>query len=176
MNRQQKESVVELFHKDFLTNKGTFFVSYAGLTVGQMQQLRRRLREKGGALKIAKMRLVKRALAHVDGAKGLLSHCKNQLGVVFAYDSAEVSGIAKALNDFSKVNQAFGLVVGCVDERLLDKAAISRIASLPSKEVLLAQVCGALNAPLTTFVYGLNSVLVKLVVALKEVEKQKQAQ
>src|SRR5437667_2773097 len=119
-----------------------------------MQQLRRRLREKGDALKIAKMRLVKRALAHVDGAEGLLSHCKNQLGVVFAYDSAEVSGIAKALNDFSKVNQAFGLVVGCVDERLLDKAAISRIASLPSKEVLLAQVCGALNAPLTTFVYG----------------------
>lgn len=176
MNRQQKESVVELFHKDFLANKGTFFVNYAGLTVGQMQQLRRQLREKGGTLKIAKMRLVKRALADVDGTEGLLSHCKNQLGVVFAYDAAEVSGIAKALNDFSKVNQALGLVVGCVDEQLLDKAAISRIASLPSKEVLLAQLCGTLNAPLTTFVYGLNSVLVKLLVALKEVEKQKQAQ
>lgn len=176
MNRQQKESVVELFHKDFLANKGTFFVSYTGLTVGQMQQLRRQLREKGGALKVAKMRLVKRALATVDGAEGLLSHCKNQLGVVFAYDSAEVSGIAKTLSDFAKKNQALGLIVGCVDEQILDKTAIIRVASLPSKEVLLAQVCGTLNAPLTTFVYGLNSVLVKLVVALKEVEKQKQAQ
>lgn len=175
MNRQQKESVVGLFHKDFLANKGTFFVNYSGLTVAQMQQLRRKLREKGGALKIAKMRLVKRALADVEGVEGLLSHCKNQLGVVFAYDAAEISGVAKTLSDFAKVNAALGLVVGCVDAQVLDKMAISRIASLPSKEVLLAQVCGTLNAPITSLVCGLNSMLVKLLIALKEVEKQKQA-
>lgn len=176
MNRQQKEMVVELFHKDFLANKGTFFVNYSGLTVNQMQQLRRKLREKGGALKIAKMRLVKRALADVEGASGLLSHCKNQVGVVFAYDSAEVSGVAKTLNDFSKDNESLGLVIGCVDAQLLDKAAITRIASLPSKEVLLAQLCGTLNAPLTSLVFGLNSVIAKLLIALKEIENQKQAQ
>ncbi len=175
MNRQQKNLVVELFHKDFLANKGTFFVNYSGLTVAQMQQLRKRLREKGGALKIAKMRLVRRALADVEGAEGLLSHCKNQVGVVFAYDAAEVSGVAKALEDFAKKNESLGLVVGCVDAQLLDKTAIVRIASLPSKEVLLAQLCGTLNAPLTSFVFGLNSILVKLLVALKEIEKQKQA-
>jgi len=175
MNRQQKESVVELFHKDFMANRGTFFVNYSGLTVEQMQQLRRQLRAKGGALKIAKMRLVKRALAGIDGADGLLSHCKNQLGVVFAYDAAELSGVAKTLSDFSKKNEALGLVVGCVDAQFLDKMAISRIASLPSREVLLAQLCGTLNAPLTSLVCGLNSMLVKLLVALKEIEKQKQA-
>jgi large subunit ribosomal protein L10 len=175
MNRQQKELVVELFQKDFLANKGTFFVNYSGLTVPQMQQLRRQLREKGGALKIAKMRLVKRALADVDGVDVLVSHCKNQLGVVFAYDAAEISGVAKTLSDFSKKNEALGLVAGCVDAQLLDKTAIVRIASLPSKEVLLAQLCGTLNAPLTSLVCGLNSMLVKLLVALKEIEKQKQA-
>ncbi|HEX4068874.1 MAG TPA: 50S ribosomal protein L10 [Candidatus Babeliales bacterium] len=175
MNRQQKESVVDIFHKDFLANKGTFFVNYSGLTVNEMQQLRRQLRQKGGALKIAKMRLVKRALADVEGAEGLLSHCKNQIGVVFAFDAAEVSGVAKTLNDFAKGNEALGLVIGCVDARLLDKAAITRIASLPSKEVLLAQLCGTLNAPLTSFVFGLNSVMVKFLLALKEVEKQKQS-
>ena len=175
MNRQQKSSVVEIFHKDFLANKGTFFVNYSGLTVNEMQQLRRQLRQKGGALKIAKMRLVKRALADIEGAEGLISHCKNQVGVVFAFDAAEVSGIAKTLNDFSKENEALGLVIGCVDARLLDKAAISRIASLPPKEVLLAQLCGTLNAPLTSFVFGLNSVMVKFLLALKEVEKQKQS-
>jgi large subunit ribosomal protein L10 len=173
MNRQQKQSVVELFHKDFLANKGTFFVNYSGLTVNEMQQLRRQLSQKGGALKIAKMRLVKRALADVEGAEGLLSHCKNQVGVVFAFDAAEVSGVAKTLNDFAKKNESLGLVIGCVDAQLLDKAAITRIATLPSKEVLLAQLCGTLNAPLTSFVFGLNSVMVKFLVALKEVEKQK---
>jgi large subunit ribosomal protein L10 len=165
MNRQQKESVVELFRKDFLANKGTFFVNYSGLTVVQMQQLRRQLREKGGALKVAKMRLVKRALVNVEGVEGLLSYCKNQVGVVFAYNSSEIS----------KKNESLGLVAGCVDAQLLDRTAISRIASLPSKEVLLAQLCGTLNAPLNSFVCGLNSVIVKLLVALKEIEKQKQA-
>jgi large subunit ribosomal protein L10 len=175
MNRQQKEDVVGLFQKDFLANKGTFFVNYSGLTVGQMQQLRRQLREKGGALKIAKMRLVRRALANIEGVDGLLSHCKNQLGVVFAYDANEVSGVAKALSDFAKKNESLGLVIGCMDSQLLDKTAIVRIASLPSKEVLLAQLCGTLNAPLTSLVYGLNSMIVKLLLALKEIEKQKQA-
>jgi large subunit ribosomal protein L10 len=175
MNRQQKESVVELFHKDFLANKGTFFVNYSGLTVGQMQQLRRQLREKGGALKIAKMRLVRRALANVEGVDGLLSYCKNQVGVVFAHDASEISGVAKALSDFSKKNESLGLIVGCMDANILDKTAITRIASLPSREVLLAQLCGTLNAPLTSLVYGLNSMIVKLLLALKEVEKQKQA-
>lgn len=175
MNRQQKEVVVELFEKNFLTNKGTFFVNYSGLTVAQMQQLRRQLREKGGALKVAKMRLVRRALANVEGAEGLFSHCKNQVGIVFAHDSSEVSGVAKALNDFAKKNESLGLVVGCVDAQVLDKTAIVRIASLPSKEVLLAQLCGTLNAPLTSLVFGLNSMIAKLLIALKEIEKQKQA-
>jgi large subunit ribosomal protein L10 len=173
MNRQQKELVVELFHKDFSTNKGSFFVDYAGLSVAQMQQLRRQLRSKGGSLKIAKMRLVKKALATVEGSSVLLSHCKNQLGVVFVHDASEVSGIAKTLNDFSKKNVALGLVVGCLDAQLLDKVAIARIASLPSREVLLAQVCGTLNAPLTSFVHVLNAMTQRLLVALKEIEKQK---
>lgn len=163
MNRQQKESIVELFHKNFSTSKGSFFVDYCGLTVVQMQQLRRQLQEKGGALKIAKMRLVRRALAGVSGFDALASYCKNQVGVVFAHDEAEVSGVAKALNDFAKKNQSLGLVVGCLDAELLDRAAITRIASLPSREVLLAQLCGTLKAPLA-----------KLAFVLSEVQKQKQ--
>src|SRR5213075_729593 len=174
MNRQQKESVVELFHKNFSTNKGSFFVDYCGLTVVQMQQLRRQLREKGGTLKIAKMRLVRRALEGVTGLDVLVSHCKNQVGVVFAHDASEVSGVAKTLSDFANKNQAFGLVVGCLDAQLLDKVAIVRIATLPSKEVLLAQVCGTLNAPMAGFVYGLNFMIMRLLIALKELEKQKQ--
>ena len=175
MNRQQKELVVELFQKNFSTNKGSFFVDFCGLTVVQMQQLRRQLREKGGALKVAKMRLVKKAIASIEGADALLPHCKNQLGVVFVHDASEVSGVAKTLTDFSKKNEALGLVVGCLDAQLLNKEGIARIASLPSRDVLLAQVCGTLNAPLTSFVYVLNAVTQQFLTVLKEVEKQKQS-
>src|SRR5438477_8064114 len=110
MNRQQKESVVELFNKDFSASKGSFFVDYCGLTVDQMQQLRRELREKGGSLKVAKMRLVRRALESVADFKGLSDYCKNQVGVVFAYDEAEVPAVAKTLNNFAKTYNSLGLV------------------------------------------------------------------
>ena len=163
MNRQQKESVIELFNKNFAASKGSFFIDYAGLTVAQMQQLRQQLREKGGSLKVAKMRLVKRALENVADFKDLSAYCRNQVGVVFANDEAEVSGVAKVLSDFAKKNQELGLVVGCLDAEILNPAAITKIASLPSKEVLLAQLCGVLKAPLT-----------KLLVVLQEVNKQKQ--
>src|SRR5689334_5789492 len=121
MNRQQKETVVELFNKDFSASKGSFFVDYCGLTVVQMQQLRRQLREKGGSLKVAKMRLVKRALKGVADFEELSSYCKNQVGVVFAHDAAQVSNVAKTLADFAKENEALNLVVGCLDAYLLDQ-------------------------------------------------------
>jgi len=175
MNRQQKEIVVDLFNKNFSASKGSFFVDYSGLTVAQMQQLRKQLHAKGGSLKVAKMRLVKRALENVSGFNNLASHCKNQLGVVFAEDAAQVSGVAKTLYDFSKQNEELGLIVGCMNARLLDKAAIIKIASLPSKEVLLAQLCGMLKAPMAGLVNGLNGMIVKLLFALKEIEKQKQS-
>jgi large subunit ribosomal protein L10 len=163
MNRQQKESVVELLHTNFVTHKGAFFVDYCGLTVVEMQQLRKQLREKGGTLKVAKMRLVRKALSGVIGAESLASYCKNQVGVVFARDDEEAPGIAKILGDFSKKNQSLSLVVGYMDSELLDASAVIRIASLPSKEVLLARLCGALKAPLS-----------QLLVILEEVKKQKQ--
>jgi large subunit ribosomal protein L10 len=165
MNRQQKELVIDLFHKNFSANKGSFFVDYCGLTVVQMQQLRRQIREKGGSLKIAKMRLVRRALHGLDGFDGLVSYCKQQVGVVFAHDESGASDVAKILTDFAKKNKSLGLVAGCVDTELLDKTAILRMASLPSREVLLAQLCGTLKAP-----------LIKFLILVEEIKKQKQAE
>jgi len=121
------------------------------------------LSKSGGTLKVAKMRLVKRALQGVNDFDLLASHCKNQIGVVFAQNEDEISSVAKTLHDFSKKNQSLNLIVGCMNAELLSPAAIVRIASLPSREVLLAQLCGTLKAPLT-----------KLAVLLQEVAKQKQ--
>ncbi len=163
MNRQQKESVVESFNKDFSASKGVFFVDYCGLTVVQMQQLRRQLREKGSSLKVTKMRLVRRALEKVADFKDLSAYCKNQIGIVFARDEAEVPAVAKTLNDFAKTNSSLGLVVGCTDAEILSPAGIIRIATLPSREVLLAQLCGVLQAP-----------IIQLAAVLEEVKKQKQ--
>lgn len=175
MNRQQKESVIGALHSLFSTTKGSFFVDYQGLTVSEMRRLRKQLRETGGTLKVAKMRLIKRALTDTQDSQVLLPYCEDQRGVVFAQDAGDVSPVAKVLRDFSKENESLQLVVGCLDAQLLDKQAIVRIASLPSKEVLLAQVCGTLNAPVTSFVSVLNQLIVRLLLVLKEIEKKQQS-
>ena len=172
MNRKQKTELIESLKSDFDNCQASFLVGYKGLSVAQMQALRRKVRAKGGRLKIAKNRLVKRAIADVKGACELESHLKDQLGVVFASD--EFSGVAKVLSDFSKENPALTLMVGCLDSELISKDKISMLASLPSKDVLLAQVCGTFKAPIVGLPRVLNILVLRLLWTLKQIEAKKQ--
>ena len=171
MNRQQKEQVVQNLCKSFSKNPALFVIGYKGLTVSDMQGLRKQLREKGGTLKVTKARLMKIAAGESGEAKSLVPYLKDQIGIVFASD--ESPAVAKVLHDFAKNHAGLQLVVGQLDAQLLDGNSIGRIAMLPSKEVLLAQVCGAINAPISGFVYVLNMQLVRLLSVLKQLDQKK---
>ncbi len=172
MNREQKSLLIKELSNNFENAEATFLVDYQGLTVAQMQTLRRGLRSKGGQLKIAKNRLVKRAISEVDVVcKELPDYLKKQLGMVFA--GKDFTEVAKVLSDFSKENEALSLVVGCLDAQLIDAEKIAKLASLPSKEVLLGKVCGTLQAPIAAVPRVLNSLVLKMLYALKQVEQTK---
>jgi len=174
MNRQQKELVVENLKKDLLSSPATFLVLYRGLNVEQMQQLRSDLRSKGGALKVAKARLMKRAVDGEQGASDLTPFLHDQIGMVFAGE--EVADVAKVLSDFAKGNKSLGLVAGLFESKVIEKGKIAQIASLPPKDVLLAQLCGTLNAPISGLARALNMMVLKLLFALKQLEEQKKSQ
>lgn len=174
MNRQQKESVVDELKNSFITSQALFLVSYKGLSVGQLQSLRTQLRAQGGHLKVAKARLMKRAAEGVDGVQDLNSYFKDQIGVVSATN--ESPAVANVLHKFSKQHEALKLVVGCLDSHVISQGDIVRIANLPSKEVLLAQVCAGIQAPIAGFVNVLNVLLLRLLWTLKEIELKKQQQ
>ena len=171
MNRQQKELVVKSLYNNFSHSQAMFLVGFRGMTVEQIQTLRSRLREKGGVFKVAKVRLMKRAIEDMQDVNMLMPFLKGQVGVVFVSD--EPSHVAKVLHDFSKGNEALALVSGCLDSKLLDSATISRIATLPSREILLAQVCGTMKAPVSGLVTALNMLMLKLVFVLKQVNEKK---
>jgi len=171
MNRQQKAEVVENLKENFLKSQATFIVGFKGLKVAQMQQLRSDLRQKGGVLKIAKARLMKRAVDGESGIGDLLPHLQDQIGLVFSNE--KFTAVAKVLSDFSKENGALSLVVGVLDSKLIEKNKIKQIASLPSREVLLAQVCGALNAPVSGLVRVLNMMILRPLFALKQIGQSK---
>ncbi len=171
MKRQQKQELVDQLHKSFSESQASFLVQYQSLTVAQMLQLRRNVRQTGGLLKVAKMRLVKRALDGVKCAQMLEPYCKGQLGVVFAFE--EPPAVAKALYDFSKENEALKLIAGCLESQLLDVDAVIKIASLPSKKVLMAQLAGTIKSPITGFASVLRLLVQRLLFVLKEIENKK---
>ena len=171
MNRQQKELVVQLFRENFTKSPASFVVGYRGLTVGQMQDLRSKLRQSGGMLKITKARLMKLALGDLEDAKALIPYLHDQIGIVFASD--EAPAVAKVLREFSKDNKALSLIVGRLDGDFLDSQGIVRIASLPSRAQLLATLCCTLEAPMSRLAFVLNMQIVQLLLVLKQVAEKK---
>lgn len=172
MNRHQKESVVSQLRDKFSNSEATFLVGYKGLQVRQLENLRSELREKGGNLKVTKARLMKLSVEGMSGTEDLQPYFKDQVGLVFA--SRDAASVAKMLHDFSKKNEAFTLVVGCLENKVLNKDDVVRIASLPSREVLLGMACGAMIAPVRNLAVGMNAVMLKFAWALKKLEEQKQ--
>lgn len=156
MNREQKAIVIDSIKKDFAQCEASFIVGYKGLTVKQLQALRKELRSKNGNFKVAKGRLVKLAVKDLAGINELTPYFKEQIGVVFADENAPA--VAKVLYDFAKANNSFTLVAGFFDARVLPRKDIERIAVLPSREVLLAQVCYILNMQMVRLLWVLQRV------------------
>jgi large subunit ribosomal protein L10 len=172
MNREQKTEVIDSLKSDFSNSQASFVVGYKGLTVKQMQALRKELRASKGTFRVAKARLMKRAVQGVEGINELMPYFKDQVGIVFV--ASDASAVAKVLFDFSKANEALSLVAGFYDSHVLPSEAVKRIATLPSREVLLAQVCGTLKAPTTKLVVVLNMQMLRLLWTLQKIAEKKQ--
>lgn len=171
MNREQKSALITSLKNQFSESAASFVVNYNGLTVEQMQSLRKSLRAHGAHVKVAKARLMRLAAHDVPAAHIMTPFFKQQVCIVFAQN--EVPSVAKELSAFAKNHEAFKIIAGSLEQRLLDEAGVNRIASLPSREVLLAQTCGTLKAPISGLVFALKGVQLKLLCALKQIGDKK---
>jgi large subunit ribosomal protein L10 len=146
-NRDAKTLVVDEVRTRLDESSATLVTEYRGLTVAEMAALRRALRTVGGDYKVFKNTLVRRAIEGSDHA-GLLELLEGPTAIAFV--RGDVSAVAKALRDFSKGAPALILRGGILDGVLLDVAALSALAELPSRDVLLSMFAGALAAPMRT--------------------------
>lgn len=155
MNRQEKTQVVSDLKNQFSEHAASVLVGYKGLSVLQMQKLRRGVRQNGGAFKVAKARLMKIAAQESAHGQALVPFFKEQIGIVF---TTQEEPILKFLFNFSKENEALNLVAGSIDSQLVDAQNLKILATLPSREVLLAQLCGVMNAPVAKLAYVLQQI------------------
>jgi len=147
LSRDKKQSLVAEMGELFADTKGTAFAKYQGLSVADIQDLRRAAREAGVTIRVVKNRLVRVALSENKTYKDAdTSALAGQLLYAFS-DSDEVMA-AKVLDEFAKTHPALELVGGFSAEGLaISTADITALASLPSKNQLVAEVVAQLLSP-----------------------------
>jgi len=171
LNLEEKKAVVAEVSEQVSKAQSIIIAEYRGLEVGNMTQLRAQARKSGVYLRVLKNTLVRRA---VDGTpfSGLASQMVGPL--VFGISTDPVAA-AKVLNDFAKANDKFVIKGGALPNQVMDANGIKALATLPSREELLAKLLGTMQAPVAQFVRTLNEVPTKFVRGLAAVRDQKQA-
>lgn len=165
-----RKTVVEGLRKDIGNSESLFVVHYSGLSSVQMTALRTCLKDTKSRLLVAKNALIRRALkdSSIDGLGALFD---GQAALIFG--EKDVAATSKALTKFVKENQSLIVKGGFYNQRILSAKDIESISQLPSKEILLAQVVGALQSPLAGLVFTLKGSLNKLVIVLNQIKEKK---
>ena len=155
MARPDKTADVAELVESFQESAGAVLTEYRGLTVKQLQDLRRALGENANYA-VVKNTLTKIAAkeAGVDGFDDLLTG-----PTAIAFINGDVVEAAKGLRDFAKANPALVIKGGVLDGGLLDAQEVAKLADLESREVLMGKLAGAMLASLSQAVYLLNAPL-----------------
>jgi large subunit ribosomal protein L10 len=172
MPREDKVAVVDEISEKLAKSQVVIITDYRGLNVQQITDLRAKLREAGIEYKVVKNTLTKLA-ADKNSIEGLDVYLEGPSALAFGYDDPVVP--AKILSEFAKTNPALEIKVGVLEGKVIGPEGVKQMADLPSKEVLLAQVVGGIQAPITGFVIVLAATIRGLVNALDAIRKQKEA-
>lgn len=144
ISRDKKEGLIKEYLDQLNVSEAVIITSYRGLRVSQVEQLRRKIREAEGSFAIVKNTLVERALKEA-GLPVVDEMLTGPVGIGFCHHN--VSGVAKAITDFSKQNELLAIKGGLLGNRIIDEAGVRNLANLPSLDVLRAQLLGLINAP-----------------------------
>jgi len=157
-NREIKEAKVSEIREKLEKAQGVIFAKYQGLTVEEDTELRKSLREAGVEYKVYKNTLVTIAAKEL-GLDGIVSYLEGPLSVAFGYEDPTVP--AKVLNDFAKNHKKMELVAGIVQGEIFDEDKVKQLATIPSRDVLIAKLLGSFKAPLSNLAYLLNAIAEK---------------
>lgn len=167
---EQKKLIVEEIYQDLDEAMLVVFSDYRGLNVGEMTELRSKLRAPGIEIKVLKNTMLRFALqkaGHEDAA----AQINGPNAVVFSKEDPVAP--AKILSEFAKNHKNLEVKFGILEGQTIDAEKIENLAELPSREILIAQVLGTMQAPISSFVNVLNANLTGLVRTLDQIREQK---
>jgi large subunit ribosomal protein L10 len=172
VNREEKTALIAQINERLRGSSLAVMTEYRGLTVAQLNRLRRELKQVGGAYQVTKNTLTRRALKDTAFEK-LEALLTGPTGIVTA--GQEPVAVAKVLVRFAEQHDKLKITGGVLDGAVLPAANVSALAKLPSREVLLAQLLGLINAPASQLLRTIQEPAAQVARLLGALERSKQA-
>jgi large subunit ribosomal protein L10 len=173
LTREQKQQQIDSLKARLVGAEGLFVMSFTGLKVDEVTELRRRIREAHGNYVVVKNRLARIAVAGTE--KEPLQKLLGGMTAV-AYTSVDPVALAKALAEFAKGHEKLTFRGGFVEHAVLDAAQAKQVAALPSKPELVARLLFVLQSPMRRLVTALNWPVQGLASTVSQIAKEKESQ
>lgn len=171
MPTREKKSNQLLYLKEKMSSRFLVILGWKGLSVKQQTRIRRQIQDAGAEFTVAKNTLLKKA-SQERQMEDISSHFKGTTILVSSQNS--FPEVAKALQAIIKEYPQVEVKIGVLEGKVIMPEDIKRMASLPSREVLLGQVLSSLISPISLFIQTLQMPLRNLLFVLQEYEKIKQ--
>ena len=156
MNKQQKQAVVDRLHEKFSRAKVSILTEYSGMRVEEMQRVKNTLRPVKCEFKVVKNRLAQRAAVGTSLEK-VSEYFKGPVALTLGFDDVVLP--VKLLDGMLSSYDKLKIKIGVIESRVVDRAGVKAVASLPSRPILLSQLSGRLQSPLSGFAGVLGGIL-----------------
>lgn len=173
MNKNEKAEIIAEAKELIDNSTAVFLTDYSKINVADISDLRNQFRKEGVTYKVIKNTLFKRALVESGKYEKLANHLEGMTG--FAFASTNPVAPAKIIKKYFDASQKFSLKACYIETEYFDGNQLSVLASLPSKQELIAGILGSLNSPASGIVGSINAVVRDLVSVIDEVSKKKAA-
>ena len=172
MKKDQKVKIVEEFVGVF-REPGFYLMDFKGLNVAQITELRSALRDAKVSMQVVKNTLAKRALAEA-GMTGVENYFSGPTGIVWSPEDALIP--VRVLTDLLRKFDKGTIKAGMVEGMVVPGTDMDRLAKLPGKKELYAQVASALNSPMMKFAWTLNAVPTKLAQTVEALRQKREGE
>ena len=173
MNKTEKIEKIALIKEQFEKATAVYLVNYSGVTVEEINGLRREFIKEGITYKVYKNTLVKRVIDELGGYEKLNDKLVGMIGIAFAEENYVAP--AKIIKSFNDKNKKFDFKGCYIESSFYDEDQLKTLASMPTKEEVMAGIVGSIASPASGIVGAINAVMRDLVSVIDEVGKTKAA-
>ena len=173
MKRSEKEQIIAEVKEKIERAKGMYFADFTGITVEEVNELRREFRKANIDYQVVKNTLVRKALESVTGYDKILDKLVMPTAIAFGYDDPIAP--AKIIKKFRVKNEKLKVKVCVVEMQVFEGTELDRLSQLPTRGEIIAGVLGSIQSPISGVVGAIAAVMRDLVSVIDAIEKKKAA-